>query len=219
MSLSNATVRWWPSAWKRTRPLASSLIKHGNEIGIPAVPYSVGTTTHIDSIENLADGTLAVMTSGVRRFVLEEVIQERPFQIGRVTYPEDTADPLSDTDFAEMREIAARCVQRWLALNRQWMREPPLPRSQRGLSFSIAMRLPLEMDVKQMLLECPSASERSGKRTNTPHPRRGASQPAYSGAGLAPDGQNELVAAAAHYFNPCVVQRARQWHARLLHPY
>ena len=148
---------------ERDQTFGVVLIKHGNEIGIPAVPYSVGTTTHIDSIENLADGTLAVMTSGVRRFVLEEVIQERPFQIGRVTYPDDTANPLSDTAFAEMRELAARCVQRWLALNRQWMREPPLPRSQRGLSFSIATRLPLEMDVKQMLLECPSASERLEK--------------------------------------------------------
>lgn len=148
---------------ERDRTFGVVLIKSGNEVGEPAMPFSVGTTAHIESIDTLSDGTLVVVTVGESRFLLHEMVQERPYQMGSVTLLEDNGRPLAVEAFAEIRTLAQRCLQRWLAANHQWIRDLALPTSQDALSYLIATRLPLDNQVKQELLECPTSAGRLEK--------------------------------------------------------
>ncbi len=61
-----------------------SLIKLGSEVGDPAVPYSVGTTAQIVHVERLDEGQMDILTNGGQRFEILDMIQERPYLVGRV---------------------------------------------------------------------------------------------------------------------------------------
>jgi len=60
------------------------LIKEGLEVGEAAVPYEVGTTARILSVERASPEELHIVTVGEERFLLRDVSHERPYLVGNV---------------------------------------------------------------------------------------------------------------------------------------
>ena len=73
------------------------LIKQGQEVGAPAIPYTTGTVARIRSITPLDDGTLNVMVMGERRFHIREIMWEQPYITALVNLPEEPAGDPSPT--------------------------------------------------------------------------------------------------------------------------
>lgn len=72
------------------KPFGVVLIKNGKEVGEPAVPENVGTTTKILETAPLDSGRLNILTRGVQRFEIVETLQTTPHLVGRVRmFPDD----------------------------------------------------------------------------------------------------------------------------------
>jgi Lon protease-like protein len=80
------------------------LIKEGQEVGGAAVPYKVGTTARILSVERKSQDELHIVTVGEERFLLHSVSHDRPYLVGDVEpFPLEGVDgaeigPLFDTE-------------------------------------------------------------------------------------------------------------------------
>ena len=72
------------------------LIQSGSEVGDPADPVQIGTTTKILDTETLQTGSLNILTRGQARFEVVELLQTVPHLVGRVRMLEE--DPGSATD-------------------------------------------------------------------------------------------------------------------------
>jgi Lon protease-like protein len=60
------------------------LIKEGQEVGEAAVPYEVGTTARILSVERASQEELHIVTLGEERFLLHSVSYDKPYLVGDV---------------------------------------------------------------------------------------------------------------------------------------
>jgi Lon protease-like protein len=60
------------------------LIKEGHEVGEAAVPYEVGTTARIVSVERTSPDELQIITVGEERFLLHDVSHDKPYLVGDV---------------------------------------------------------------------------------------------------------------------------------------
>ena len=60
------------------------LIKEGQEVGEAAVPYEVGTTARILSVERASPEELHIVTLGEERFFLHGVSHDKPYLVGDV---------------------------------------------------------------------------------------------------------------------------------------
>jgi len=79
------------------------LIKEGPEVGGPAVPYEIGTTARILSVEKKAEGVINITTRGQERFRLRHTLHDQPYLVGEVE-----PYPLADTDASEVPALARR---------------------------------------------------------------------------------------------------------------
>lgn len=73
-------------------PFGVALIREGPEVGGPAVPYSVGTTAHIQHARPLPDGRVALEVRGGVRFRILATHDDRPYVWADVEYPDDIED-------------------------------------------------------------------------------------------------------------------------------
>jgi Lon protease-like protein len=73
---------------ERKRSFGIVLIKEGSEVGVPAVPYTVGTTAHLVRMSSERHRRLRVTVVGGRPFRIEAVLQKEPYLLASVTYPE-----------------------------------------------------------------------------------------------------------------------------------
>jgi uncharacterized protein len=80
------------------------LIKEGVEVGGPAEPFEIGTVARIAEIERMPDGRMNLMTFGLQRFRLAEVIQREPYLIGRVTMLAPTVEAAEETLVADVAD-------------------------------------------------------------------------------------------------------------------
>ena len=60
------------------------LIKEGQEVGEAAVPYEVGTTARILSVERASPEELHIVTLGEERFLLHGVSHDKSYLVGEV---------------------------------------------------------------------------------------------------------------------------------------
>jgi len=137
------------------------LIREGREVGGGADPHRVGTMAYVEEVKPLADGTLAVSTEGRGRFRVLELMRERPYLSAMV---ETLDEPLGEGDVdavaEQVRTAAQHTLKRLLALNSEWVRSVPLPRNPLKLAYAIAERLPLDLPVRQELLEAATVQRR-----------------------------------------------------------
>lgn len=137
------------------------LIRSGREVGATAEPEPVGTVAHIDEVKPLPDGTLAVTVTGQDRFRILDLVRERPYLAAMVELLDEPIGPGDVQALAvQVEEAAQRTLRRMLALNGEWVRRVPLPRDPTRLSYAVAERLPLDLPVRQELLEALTTSRR-----------------------------------------------------------
>ncbi len=139
------------------------LIKMGSEVGELATPYEIGTIARIVNSDTMEDGTIGVITVGDRRFQIESILQERPFPMARIFYPNEDATPIDDAEFQEIRTLGRKCLNHLMALNHQWSRDVDLPNDQEKFSYILPTRLQqLDNRIRQILLESPTLATRLG---------------------------------------------------------
>lgn len=139
-----------------------ALIKSGKEVGEPAEPFGVGTTARILKVDPLEQGNVSLSCVGVRPFRIMEVLQRRPYLVGRTTYLEHTP---GDADVAQvLAEKVRGKFRRYLDVLAQTLRrEPPrvdLNVEPQLLSYAVAAALQMGNAQKQRLLEVTTAEER-----------------------------------------------------------
>jgi len=141
-------------------PFGVVLIKEGLEVGAPADPERIGTSTRVLRSELLDQGRMNIMTKGERRFEIEEIIQRVPYVIGRVRF-------LVELEGEGCSELVPQIVDDYVALVRNmtaltggYTSRVTVPEDPVELSYAIAANLDLEPHMRQSLLVTETAATR-----------------------------------------------------------
>jgi uncharacterized protein len=136
-------------------PFGVVLIRSGEEIGMSAEPYMVGTAVRIEDIFSFPDGRYDVTVTGTARFRIRSIDESLPYLTGKVEFlhedpPQDEVELFDLTAMARrMCEKIIRDQVEHLDLNFSVM----FPEEPDKLSFAIANMIELPLLQKQMLLE------------------------------------------------------------------
>ena len=138
-------------------PFGVVLIREGQEVGGPAVPYDVGTSAFVTQVERLPDDCMNINAIGYQRFYVRELHHDKPYLIGLV---EDF--PLSEAGSASVAPAANRLRKRLPAYLEALTRVLDvqfdvngLPDDPSALALLTAIVLNLPADEKQGLLATP----------------------------------------------------------------
>ena len=146
---------------ERDEPFGVLLIKEGNEVGDPAEPHSIGTTARVSQVQRLQEGRLNILTRGETRFKLLETVQTVPHLVGLVRFIDDDEGNVSGTALAGVREQFIQLQRQLTAMAGGWDREVTVPDDAISLArivcATLAVSLPFPPDVRQSLLETPTA--------------------------------------------------------------
>ena len=142
------------------QPFGIVLIKEGQEVGDPANPFPIGTTARVSRVERLAEGRMNILTTGEQRFETAEISQQRPHLVGQVRYLEEQPGEIPSEMFTEISEEYTLFLQNLSALAGGWTGRVEAPEDPVRLSYSLATNLDLPRDVRQELLEFPTAGQR-----------------------------------------------------------
>jgi Lon protease-like protein len=142
-----------------------ALIYAGEEVGMTAAPYSIGTVARIVNWERLEDGRVRAISVGEQRFrVVEFIDSEQPYLVGAVEYWEDEpsefhsqpkiVSDVSDS-FVDYLTLAMLLSDRAAPVD-----QFQLSSDSSELSYHVASSLQIDVNEKQRLLEEPSAVKR-----------------------------------------------------------
>ncbi len=141
-------------------PFGVSLIRSGQEVGSPADPQPIGTTTRVLRSQMLEQGRINVMTKGERRFEIVEITQQEPHVAALVRLLDE---PVGD-DFSgissEITEEFSRLMRNLISLTGGYASQVEIPTDPVELSYTIAANLEAPVPVRQELLEVPTAADR-----------------------------------------------------------
>ncbi len=130
------------------------LIRSGNEVGVPAEPFGVGTTASIVHVQRLQEGRLNLVCLGGQRFRVVRSLGEQPYPVGEV---ETLASSDDGPEIGDLADTAAALFGEYyrlfLALSGQWARALGMPGEPGPLADFIASRLAVSLWTKQRLLE------------------------------------------------------------------
>lgn len=141
------------------------LIKEGPEVGGAAEPHRVGTRARITRVQPQSDGTLGVRVLGERRFRVLETTRWLPFPLGLVEYLEEPEGSSPPALLEQVNRLSQRCLQLLLAMNGEWVRHIGLPAEPSELAYAVASRLPIDLALRQELLEAADAGARLTRET------------------------------------------------------
>lgn len=136
---------------KEGSPFGICLIRHGPEVGAPAVPEAVGCLARIADCDMQELGILKVTAEGLERFrIVSSEVNRAGLIVGEVEKHAPDAEAPGASGLAEsaefLRKVIAGIGERRFA--------PPLRFDDASwVSFRLAEILPLRNDVKQKLLE------------------------------------------------------------------
>lgn len=128
-----------------------SLIREGEEVGAPAVPFELGTIARISRLQRLPDGRMNLLALGEQRFRLLDAPRPTPYLVAQVeTIPLIEAE-LSDELAAEARDELA---QYFALMGREApsFDEPSEFRAE-ALSYQVGSVLKIDASARQQLLE------------------------------------------------------------------
>jgi Lon protease-like protein len=128
-----------------------SLIREGQEVGEPAVPFELGTIARITRLQRLPDGRMNLLALGESRFRLLEAPRPTPYLVAQVetippvsaALPEDLAQSARD-ELNQYFELMGREAPTFDELGKFPAEE---------LSFQVASVLKIDAAVRQGLLE------------------------------------------------------------------
>jgi len=134
------------------------LIAAGQEVGVPAVPYLLGTEAQIVSADHLRNGVIDIVVRGRRRFrVLDHELEEGGLLTGTVRWlPEPPVLPVPE-HLAEVVPLLRRLIEKFGGGH---VVEPYRYDDAGWVSTRFAEWLPLKPEAKQRLLELDDPIER-----------------------------------------------------------
>jgi Lon protease-like protein len=137
------------------------LIREGQEVGGPAIPYDVGTTALIQDVERLPDGRMNIVTIGHERFRVRNYdVSEKPYLMGHVS-PWPWHDDLA-TEPALRKAVQWRLdqyVDLFAKASETEIQLDLTPQHPTTLAVLAAVVLQIPLEEKQELLEIPSVNE------------------------------------------------------------
>jgi Lon protease-like protein len=122
------------------------------EDGIAQIGCSAEVVTVVKRYD---DGKLDIITRGLRRFEIVEIVQERSFVEANVKFLSEQADATSET-----KKKAFDLHQSLLLMAASGQMVPALDPPDELLSFYLISQLPVDLDFKQTILATPSESRR-----------------------------------------------------------
>lgn len=136
-------------------PFGVVLIRAGEEVGMAAVPYPIGTLAQINANVRLDDGRYYIATVGQQRFQIEQEVQQEPYMLAEVTLlPEETGSPpVSQSAVQELRQTYDRYWQAVAAATGFESQVEQLPDDPVELAYQLADRLQVTNERKQRWLE------------------------------------------------------------------
>jgi len=138
------------------------LIKEGEEVGPPAVPFAVGTEAKIIKAERMDDGQLFIIVSGQRRFKIVKLLEPEPYLSAEVVFLPELE---GDRNAALLTDQILRLVlSDFVQLASIFTLEPVypfrFPSDPAQFSFLASHLLSSPMTTKQQLLESETVEER-----------------------------------------------------------
>ena len=141
-------------------PFGVVLIKEGLEVGAPADPERIGTSTRILHSEILDQGRMNIVTKGERRFEIEEIIQRVPHVVGRVRFLVELEGEGCAELIPQINDEYVNLVKNLTALTGGYTSRVEIPEDPIELSYAIAGNLNLEPHLRQSLLVTETAATR-----------------------------------------------------------
>ena len=141
-------------------PFRVVLIKEGLEVGAPADPERIGTSTRILRSEILDQGRMNIVTKGERRFEIEEIIQRVPHVVGRVRFLVELEGEGCAELIPQINDEYVNLVKNLTALTGGYTSRVDIPEDPIELSYAIAGNLNLEPHLRQSLLVTETAATR-----------------------------------------------------------
>ncbi len=137
-------------ALKTGEPFGIALIRHGQEVGAPAAPQSVGTLAQIDNWEMLKPGVLHILVRGGGRFTIDAWDHEGRLAVAAVTpVPPEPIIALPER-FAPLADFLRTLIDRY----GDDLMPPPHRFDDAGwLGMRLAQLLPVSNETKQRWLE------------------------------------------------------------------
>lgn len=148
---------------EQKRPFGVALIRQGQEVQGPAVPYSVGCTARIASVKRLPDGRLNLTVMGKNRFRIRSLDDTKAYLSAEVeAYPLE--NPYRLIVFAGMIDLHLQVIlylQRLSAIIRDELdvSQLKLPGEVPGMLYAAAGLLQIPQVEKQRVLEAHNASD------------------------------------------------------------
>ena len=141
-------------------PFGVVLIKEGLEVGAPADPERIGTSTRILRSEILDQGRMNIVTKGERRFEIEEIIQRVPHVVGRVRFLVELEGEGCAELIPQINDEYINLVKNLTALTGGYTSRVEIPEDPIELSYAIAGNLNLEPHLRHSLMVTETAATR-----------------------------------------------------------
>jgi Lon protease-like protein len=126
--------------------------------GTPPDVGSVGCAAKITAVMPLEEGRMNIVSTGLIRYRVLAVPQEKPFVLARVESVTDEIEP--EDEFRQLKEDISGASKRFIeaarALDELGSIPEELPEDAESLSLLISSALPIEVKLKQGLLEMTS---------------------------------------------------------------
>ncbi len=152
---------------EQNTPFGILLIKEGQEVGDPAEPFKIGTTTRVTNSQTLQEGRLNISTTGERRFELIQILDKVPYMTGLVRYLDESSDPVPQSILLSTHQEFRTFLGHQATIAGGWNANVMLPDDAKELCLRVisAMTVSIELpgELRQNLLETNSYTERLQK--------------------------------------------------------
>lgn len=139
---------------RRDNRFAVALIEEGEEVGGPALPYSVACLAEVMHAESLPDGRFLLMAQGLARVrILTTDDAEKPYLVGSMQLWPEEPDVVSDDVVERAARLFARYATDVMTLAGEEAQEITLPADPSLLSYVLAAGLQIDVQTRQRLLE------------------------------------------------------------------
>jgi len=138
------------------------LIKSGSEVGEAAEPHHVGTVARITHVESTDDNGLNIVVVGESRFRILETTHKRSYLTAVAAPVSEVRESIEElaSPTEQATDLFRAYLRSQLALNKQSLSAMQLPHDPSILAYAIAQTIQVPLEVKQILLELSSTSER-----------------------------------------------------------
>ncbi len=125
--------------------------------GEVALPHQVGTAAFVRQVERLADGRLNIVTVGLDRFVIRQLLFDMPYLRAEVEeFPlQEEEDETMEASAASLRRLLNSYVRRLSEVIDAEIDADDMPDEPQELAFLTASTLQIPWDDKQNLLATP----------------------------------------------------------------